>query len=229
MEKVMKQSYCSSYIERATIYSLLKVGFEGPITIDSLKLWKDSFYPEFIEVLMDQNEYFADFFEDIKTTNLETIEKRERAAYLATFNLLNQEGKVPAPPWESVYVTQDQTLFGKPVFQLRTQFDHFGLSFIDKNSNPEDHIAVELEFMCYLIDYTWEAYISGDESAYTKGIYTQYWLHKEHFQHWIHSFTNHIRLSETSRFYKGLAELLRVFLSEDFEYINLLKEELDHE
>lgn len=229
MEKMVQRDYCLTIEERTTIYAFLKVGFEGPLTLETLKLWKETFSPEFINVLTDGNEDLSEYFGDLRSNDLAAIEKREKEAYLATFNLLNKTGEVPAPPWESVYVTKDQTLYGDPVFQLRNQLDNFGLKFVNENAEPEDHIAIELEFMCYLNQYTWEALKTGNKDRYVKGIYTQYWLHKEHFNHWIQSFTKNILLSDTSHFYKGLAILLRDFVSEDFEYIKLLKEDLDYE
>ena len=225
----MERDYCLTIQERLTIYNFLISGFEGPLSFETLKLWKETFSPEFIEVLTDGNDDLAHFFIDLKNEDIETIEQREKSAYLATFNLLNSTGKVPAPPWESVYVTRDQTLFGDPVFQLRNQFEQFGLQYVDKNKDPEDHIAIELEFMSFLSRYTWEAMTTGDEEQYVKGIYTQYWLHKEHLNRWIQPFTENILSSDTSRFYKGLAKILSAFVSEDYEYMKSLKEDLDNE
>lgn len=229
MALVVEQNYCSTIQERMTIYRFLQVGFEGPLTIETLKLWKESFSLDFIEVLTEGNPNLYSFFEDLIKGDTSLIEQRERDRFLSTFNLLNPVGKVPAPPWESVYVTKDQTLFGDPVFQIRKQLENFGLQFIDKNKQPEDHIAVELEFMSYLLDFTWKSFMDGDEEEYMKGIYTQYWLHKEHFSHWFIPFTEAIQASETSSFYKGLAELLREFAAEDYEYVKSLKEGLENE
>lgn len=228
MNKGMERDYCLTFIERTTIYTFLKVAFEGPLTEETLNLWKETFSDEFIKLLTDGNQDLADFFAELKNSDLDIMEQLEKDAYLATFNLLNDRGRIPAPPWESVYVTRDQTMFGDPVFQLRNQLNYFGLKFTDENREPEDHIAVELEFMCYLNNYTHKAIITGNEESYLKGIYTQYWLHKEHFNHWIQAFTNDILASNTSHFYKGLAELLRAFVSEDFNYMKSLKEDLDN-
>nr|WP_275411170.1 molecular chaperone TorD family protein [Bacillus sp. B15-48] len=171
----------------------------------------------------------ADFFEEMKTKDLEALAIREKEAYLATFNVLNETGRIPAPPWESVYTTNDQSMFGDSVYQIRRQLEGFGLEFINKNSEPEDHIAIELEFMMYLNRYTLTALQDENEGNYAKGIYTQYWLHKDHFHRWIHSFTKNIVSANTTSFYKGIAQLLRSFVDEDYEYIKSIKEGLDNE
>ncbi|MDV2686979.1 hypothetical protein RYX56_21755, partial [Alkalihalophilus lindianensis] len=101
-----------TFIERTTIYTFLKVAFEGPLTEETLNLWKETFSDEFINLLTDGNQDLADFFAELKNSDLDIIEQLEKDAYLATFNLLNDRGRIPAPPWESVYVTRDQTMFG---------------------------------------------------------------------------------------------------------------------
>lgn len=229
MTQVMEQLYCTTKTERETIYKFLKIVFEGPLTMETLKLWKEGFSPEFIEVLSGDNDDLDQFFEDLRNKDLIDVKNEQRNAYLATFDVFNKKGRIPAPPWESVYITKDKSMFGEPVFQIRRQLDNFGLEFVNKHKEPEDHIALELEFMSYLIEYTADALQLGNEEQYLKGIYTQYWLHKEHFYHWIKRFTNDIQSSETSHLYKGVAKLLQSFVEEDFEYIKSIKEGLENE
>lgn len=229
MEMVIDKELIQTSNERYTIYSFLKTALEKPLTNEILKNWKVNFTTEFIDILTDGNEELSQFFRDLKTMDLTELEQQEKDKYLATFNLLNKTGKIPAPPWESVYVTKDQSMFGEPVFQIRRKLAEFGLQFIDENKEPEDHIAFELEFMCYLINYTIVSLEEGNEDEYLKGFYSQYWLHKEHLNQWILPFTNDIQSSETSLFYKGIAKLLLMFVEEDFEYIKFFKEGLENE
>ena len=83
--------------------------------------------------------------------------------------------------------------------------------------------------MNHLINYTLSAKEEGREEDYAKGVYTQYWLMKEHLNRWITPFTKDILSSNTSDLYKGIALLLILFVEEDFEYIKTLKEDLDNE
>ncbi len=227
MEKVIKQEYLSTIQERLTIYTFLKIGFEAPLSTGTLQHWKDHFTPGFIEILTADNDELLQFFCELKEKDLHEVHREQKEAYLATFDIFNEAGQIPAPPWESVYRTEDRTMFGEPVFHLRRQLENFELEFVNSKQEPEDHISVELEFMNFLIEYTGGALRNGDQVQFEKGIYTQYWLHKEHFSHWILPFTKDIRSSETSCLYKGLAKLLQSFVEEDFEYIKTFKEGLD--
>jgi putative dimethyl sulfoxide reductase chaperone len=215
--------------EREVMYTFLRVSLQCPLTTEILQHWKDNLSFDFKSILSEGNEDLASFFESLDRKNLESIVEEEKEAYLATFYIFNEEGKVPAPPWESAYVTRDQSLFGEPVFQIRKKLADFGLQYIHENTDPDDHIAIELEFMNYLINYTLSAMEEGREEDYEKGVYTQYWLMKEHLNRWISPFTKDILTSNTSEFYKGIALLLSLFVEEDFEYIKTLKEDLDNE
>lgn len=215
--------------EREAIYSFLRVSFQCPLTTEMIKHWTECFSLEFKAVLTDGNEELRSFFESLDKKTLELIVEEEREAYLATFYIFNEEGKVPAPPWESAYITRDKSLFGEPAFQIRDKLAEFGLQYIHENTDPDDHIAIELEFMNYLINYTLSAKEDGREEEYAKGVYTQYWLMKEHLNRWITPFSKDILSSNTSAFYKGIALLLRLFIEEDFEYLKTIKEELDNE
>lgn len=229
MEMVVENEFISTSQERDVVYSFLKIALEKPLTIETLKHWNEHFSPEFIEILTSGNRDLNDFFEKLKTKDFDSIWQQEKEAYLATFNIFNKEGKIPAPPWESVYITRDRSMFGNSVFQMRNKLADYGLQFKNLNEEPDDHISIELEFMSYLIDDTLKALKTDDEARFLKGIYTQYWLHKEHFMHWVQPFTKDIQSSSSSSFYTGIAQLLCAFVVEDYEYIKSIKEDLENE
>ncbi|MFO1446426.1 molecular chaperone TorD family protein [Bacillus sp. Bva_UNVM-123] len=229
MEIVMDKEISLNSKDRETIYSFLKIVFDKPLATETLQLWKENFSSEFIEVLTEDNKDLQDFFTDLKRTDLHFIEQREREVYLATFNIFNEAGKIPAPPWESVYVTKDQSLFGENVFQLREKLHQFGLQYKDENLDPEDHISVQLEFMSYLINYTGNAFEERNENDFARGIIHQYWLLNNHLMQWVRPFTTDIISSTTSTLYRGSAKLLLNFIIEEYEYMKDLKEVLENE
>lgn len=229
MSKVIDIDITSISAKRESIYTFLRIAFSEPLSMETLTHWKENLPSEFLNVLTDDNENLQAFFYELKNKEIADIFDREKEAYLATFDIMNKNGKVPAPPWESVYVTQDQALFGEPVLQIRKKLSEFGLKFVKENREPEDHISIELELMSFLINYTSESLKSNNEYEYERGIYNQYWLFKEHLSRWIERFAQDVHSSDTTPFYKGIAELLCLFVEEDFEYIKSLKEELENE
>lgn len=229
MSEITNSELLSLDANRRQLYSFLSIVFNGPLSMETLKYWKENLSSEFFSAVAEDNENLQIFFDELENKELEAIFNREKEAYLATFDLFNPQGKIPAPPWESVYVTSDRALFGDPVIHIRQKLHQFGLRFIKENSEPEDHIAIELEFMTFLINHTSDAAKSNNKFEFERGIYNQYWLLKEHLTKWIDPFAKDIHSSETTTFYKGIAELLALFVAEDFEYIKSLKEELENE
>ncbi|KOP81300.1 molecular chaperone [Cytobacillus solani] len=214
--------------QRKLVYEFLIVGFKEPLSIETLQRWKDMLHTSDLSVLAEGNIHLNTFFTELKEENVNEVVEKEKNEFFRIFNVFNDKGEIPAPPWESVYVTKDQTMFGETVFQLRDKLHQFGLRFINENEEPEDHIAIQLEFMLYLLQYTEKAFEERQKDDFTKGIYNQYWLLTNHLMQWVKPFTKDIHSSSTSVFYKGIATLLLDFIDEEFEYIKSFKEVLEN-
>lgn len=55
-----------------------------------------------------------------------------------------------ASPFESVYRTDDATLFGPSTLAVRREYGRFGLASLAQGSRPDDHLGVELAFLAEL-------------------------------------------------------------------------------
>lgn len=229
MTTLLIDNQSSVYRQRETIYEFLNIALKEPLSLETLQLWKDMLLTSDSFVLAEENPYLNQFFNLLAKENVNEIAKKEKEEYLRIFNVFNDTGDIPAPPWESVYVTKDQTMFGNPVFQIRAKLHEFGLQFINENQEPEDHISIQLEFMLYLLEYTEKAYEERNKDDFTRGIFNQYWLLNHHLMQWIHPFTKDILSSTKSHFYKGIATMLLDFIVEEFEYIKNFKEGLENE
>lgn len=58
--------------------------------------------------------------------------------------------KLIAPPWQSVYASQDETLFTRSTLEVRAKYAKYGLKATKYLSEADDHLAFELNFMLYL-------------------------------------------------------------------------------
>lgn len=58
--------------------------------------------------------------------------------------------KLLAPPYESCYRNPERTLMQQETLAVRNFYARLGLECELKNSVPDDHMAMELEFICYL-------------------------------------------------------------------------------
>lgn len=55
-------------------------------------------------------------------------------------------------PYESVYRTDDATMFGPTTLQVRERYAQWGWRFEKLGSEPDDHIGAEFVFMAHLLD-----------------------------------------------------------------------------
>lgn len=67
-------------------------------------------------------------------------------------SLLVGVGKVLAPPWESVYFTEDRLIFQEQTIQVRKWYRRFGLELENLHKEPDDHIGLEMSFIAFLAE-----------------------------------------------------------------------------
>ncbi|MBQ7561768.1 MAG: molecular chaperone TorD family protein [Synergistaceae bacterium] len=115
---------------------------------------------------------------------------------------------LPAPPWESVYRSNEHLLYQDTAFEVRR--DYLKYNFIPKNypHEADDNIGFELDFMLQL---------STDKSALRD---SRKFL-QEHLTKWIPDFSCDVQKYALTEFYRGAAIILKGFIFED---LNLLDE-----
>jgi TorA maturation chaperone TorD len=59
-------------------------------------------------------------------------------------------GKTLAAPWGTTYITKERLLFSEQTIWVRKFYERYGLVVKNKNTEPDDHIGMELEFLAYL-------------------------------------------------------------------------------
>ncbi len=59
-------------------------------------------------------------------------------------------GRVPAPVWESVYFSESRMVFQEETLQVRKWYRRFNLEPEKLNSEPDDHIGLEMAFVSHL-------------------------------------------------------------------------------
>ena len=70
-------------------------------------------------------------------------------------------GSSKASPYESVWRSEDETLFGPQTLEVRAMYKRGGLVFERAANEPDDHIGLEFSFVAHLL----HAAAEGDEAA----------------------------------------------------------------
>ena len=71
-------------------------------------------------------------------------------------------GKLPASPWESVYVCGEELIFQQSTLDVRAAYHAAGFTAAGYPHVPDDHIATELAFMAALCNEAGACASSGD-------------------------------------------------------------------
>lgn len=134
------------------------------------------------------------------------------------------EGTV-AHPYESVYTSPERLIMQEARDEVLALYRSKGLDKIDSLDVPEDHIALEFEYMSFLCQETLDAMEKDVERTSTLLKEQKDFLEK-HLLNWIPEFCSDIEKCASTDFYNGIAKLTRGYLSMEKELLeNLILEE----
>lgn len=119
-------------------------------------------------------------------------------------------GHLPAPPWESVYRSDERIIFDWPTLEVREEYRKMGLA-VTRTNEPDDHMGLELLFMALLA----ERQAGGDEGAAA----AQNAFLKEHLLTWAPAFCADVVAHAQTDLYRGLGLLTRGLLEQEAKRI----------
>lgn len=131
-------------------------------------------------------------------------------------------GKMPAPPYESVYLGEGGCLMGEPAIAVRGEYQKEGLQVERLYSVPDDHIAIEFEFMSLLCKKTLSALKDKDNNKVDKLIKKQEDFMEIHIGKWVPSFCDSVLNATKNGFYGGIALFTKGFIIEDSRFLTEL-------
>lgn len=117
-----------------------------------------------------------------------------------------------APPFGSIYLETGNRLMGETTMAALKQYQEAGISLDENLHLLPDHIAVELEFMHYLLAMENLAAGKNNDVDAQKYRDMQKSFFNKHLARWGKSFCNKIQENAASSFYRTLALALAAFL-----------------
>lgn len=206
------------FLARKKFYAFLHFLFVEPTSsVPFLEIQKFGNIDE-LEKIHEGGAILHSFFREFTIESL-AIERKEYQ------RLFTGPGKMEAPPWESFYRNKDQLLFDECCFEVRQHYHRNGLQFQRENNEPDDHLLLELEFMCFLCDRSLK---ETDKALLLKILENQIYFLEEHLRMWIPQFCTRILENTSSKLYKGAALLLDNFLLDDLHSLKELMEAVEH-
>lgn len=127
--------------------------------------------------------------------------ERLRSEYTKLFE---GPGKLPAPPWESVYRTEGDLLFQECTLEVRQAYREAGFKAAAYPHEADDQVATELSFMVALIEEAVAALTAGDAVRAHAFLTAQKKFLSQHLNEWLPAFAERLNTQApkgTSPFY----------------------------
>jgi TorA maturation chaperone TorD len=126
--------------------------------------------------------------------------------------------KLLAPPYGSVYL-EDNRMLGDSTIDVRSFYEGEGLEVVIKDA--PDHIAMELEFMHYLVTKQIEAAGKANPQILQSCLQKQQIFLRTHLARWLPLFVKNVQENAQTEFYKKLTQLTGMFVQKDLDDCSL--------
>lgn len=136
-------------------------------------------------------------------------------------------GKKPVPPYASVYLSKQKLMCQEQRNQVKEVYRKWGFAKRAEFKEPEDHIAVELEFMSYLCQRAAGALKDRHVDDAIRLFEAQKSFLIDQLKPWVHEFCDDVADSASLHFYGAIAKITKGFLSIEEENIPRIISELE--
>lgn len=176
---------------RGNIYRLLSALYYQPSIemkplLVNLKEWVELIFPVAVADVILMQEYLEGQEEDI--TKLLVDYAR---LFVGPFSVI-------APPYGSVYLEKERKVMGDTTLAVRGFYQEAGLELGADQRDLPDHIAIELEFLYYLL-------FQGYDELYKRFL-------QEHLGNWVRNFGEVVEMNAKTEFYRCLARITYNFV-----------------
>ena len=188
---------------RAAAWTVVAAAFTAPLNEATVAALRD---PHQLATWPLRGEYFeaacAQFGESAaRADGAENLE----ALRIAHQTMFTGPGRVDPSPWESVHRSREGLVFDEQTSQVRAAYREFGLQSARLHKNPEDHVAIEAEFLAYLLTSALDRLDDGgDAGRYLDG-YTRFLA--EHAGHWLPAYFEAFATAAATHYHRGIALL----------------------
>ncbi len=128
---------------------------------------------------------------------------------------------LPAPPWESVYVDRKRVVMTETTLRVRNAYRAQGFVAKRYPHVPDDHLALELDFMAALAQEALEAAqeegLSGEHCSTALQASSKF--AKEHLNIWIKEFARDVDEKCKAAFYAAASKALAAFVDSDVQNV----------
>lgn len=193
MEK--RELVLSALANRRFLYQYAWRLFSAPLDARALEVMADDFADEAVAVFAGEDGHLADVQRrlceeagDVLAGGEDAVGKLD-ADYTRLFV---GPGKLPAPPWESVYRADGDLLFQESTLEVRQAYREAGFKAAGYPHEADDHVATELSFMVSLVDEASAAVEAADDERAHAFMTAQVKFLQAHLTRWLPQFAERL-------------------------------------
>jgi anaerobic sulfite reductase subunit A len=216
---------------RSLLYGFLSRMYEREIDLDLLKkLTSEKSAMSQIEASLEFDdpdlkkgfEMFGAYLRKARGRNPDEVKKELAIEYTSLFlGFMNK----PLHPSESAYMSETRTTYGEARDRVMQAYWKAGLDKVKQFREPDDHVAIELQYMEYLCRITAESLEKNNVEQAKKYLEDQRSFINDHLSKWVPRFATDILESSKTDFYKGVAYITKSFVELEKDSIKDLLEE----
>ena len=202
----------SQLMQMAGFTSFLASSFEKEVTSLFLDRVQEH-YPGFSSWIKEQNQpHLLEGSRLMEEFIQKSLEARNREALLDELaveyaSLFLGAGETPVPVIESVYLGVDHILYEKPYFEVIDFYQEHGYEKPQDFQEPEDHLAIELDFYALQLHGAIWAREAGNEKEAQLRLEIAQKFKKEHLELWVPQACNDLFKAAATPFYLGIAHM----------------------
>lgn len=163
------------------------------------------------------------FIASLASRPLDRVQQELAVDYAALF--LNA-GEHPVAPYESVYTSPEHLVMQQARDEVVREYESEGLARLESFNEPEDHIALELEFMAHLCHRTEQLLEAGESQSAAQCVEKQAQFLTQHLAVWVPQLCEQVRQAHPGDFYLGVAQLTQDLVANDGQTVQALIAEL---
>ena len=140
--------------------------------------------------------------------------------YARVFLGAGQYDKITAPPYESVFTSDDGLLMQDARDKALSYYRTFGYDLPEGNTIPEDHISFELQFAALLAEESARVLEAGDYDRFAELVALQRGFFLYHQKNWFPRFCDAVDTHAQTDFYRAIALITRGYLEEEAAFLD---------
>ncbi len=216
--KTYDESVAVALAGRTTTYKLLHALIGNEPTVSTVCIFLNQEVYEVLDLYSNASKEYAialnDLLEAIRARK-EQVEEFVDQLSIDYSRLFVGPRKNEVEPWESIYRSNEKTLFQATTLEVRKAYVAQDLIPSGYPNVADDHIGIELDFMAKLAERAYEANMHGDKDNLLKALKASMDFLDKHLLEWMPRFAESFKKAKHGEFYGKAANLISLFIAID--------------